>query len=117
MNNILRLRYTITDRPGDHNHEASWRNRCTYCGHRVPPDHRFIGGGWGKRCIFYAGGECGLSESDHVIRQTREQPWRIPSEIVHRFLAMRHRKPTSLDAQLSEIDYRAAKAIQDWSVS
>ena len=55
------LRWTIIDRPGEHDHAAGWRGRCTYCGHRV-----------GRN-----------------IRQTREQPWRIPSELVLRFLAMR----------------------------
>jgi hypothetical protein len=56
------IHYTIFDRPGQHEHVASWRGRCTYCGHRV---------------------------GQHV-RQTREQPWRIPAEIVGRFRAMRH---------------------------
>jgi len=55
------LRYVIFDRPGVHSHVAGWRGRCTYCGHRV-------GAG---------------------VRQTREQPWRIPSEMIHRYLAMR----------------------------
>jgi hypothetical protein len=55
------LRYTIIDRPEVHDHVAEWRNRCTYCGHRVGPD----------------------------VIETRKQPWRIPSEIMHRYLAMR----------------------------
>ena len=55
------IRYTILDRPGPHNHTAAWHTRCTYCGHRVGPN----------------------------VRQTREQPWRIPAEIVGRYLAMR----------------------------
>jgi hypothetical protein len=55
-----RIYHTIVDRPGEHDHVAQWRGRCTYCGHRA-------GDG---------------------VRQTREQPWRIPSEIVGRFRAM-----------------------------
>lgn len=61
MTTVQILCWTIFDRPGPHDHRASWRNRCTYCGHRVGAN----------------------------IRETREQPWRIPSEIVHRYLAMR----------------------------
>ena len=57
-----RAYYSLVDRTGDHTHEATWRGRCVYCGHRV---------------------------GDNVI-ETRRQPWRIPSEIVHRFLAMGH---------------------------
>lgn len=59
--------YTIKDRPGEHEHVGSWvrrtESRCTYCGHRV-----------------------------NAARQTREEPWRIPHEIVFRFLAMRRGK-------------------------
>lgn len=55
------LRYTVIDRPEPHDHSADWQNRCTYCGHRVGTN----------------------------VRQTREQPWRIPSEMVMRYLAMR----------------------------
>lgn len=73
MRNPL-LRYTIIDRPGQHNHVATWRGRCTYCGHRVGAD----------------------------VRQTREQPWRIPAEIVGRFLAMR---AGSAAIELDHTDY------------
>lgn len=59
--NFSLIKYTIVDRPGEHDHVAGWRNRCTYCGHRVG-----------------------------AVRQTRERPWRIPAEIVLRYLAMRH---------------------------
>lgn len=67
----MNILHTIIDRPGAHTHEATWRGRCTYCGHRaprpdLPPDY-----------------------PENQVRQTREQPWRIPSEIVMRFLAMR----------------------------
>ena len=55
-----RLYCSLVDRPGAHEHVSQWRGRCTYCGHRV-----------------------GVN-----VRQTREQPWRIPAEIVLRFLAM-----------------------------
>jgi hypothetical protein len=57
---MMKLRYVIFDRPGEHDHVAKWKNRCTYCGHRVGEN----------------------------VRQTREQPWRIPSEISGRFRAM-----------------------------
>jgi hypothetical protein len=57
---VTYLRYTVIDRPGEHDHVAGWRGRCTYCGHRVGN-----------------------------VRQTRKQPWRIPGELVLRFLAMR----------------------------
>jgi hypothetical protein len=61
------IHYTIFDRPGQHEHVASWRGRCTYCGHRVGPN----------------------------VRQTRERPWPllvvvIPWEMVMRYRAMRH---------------------------
>lgn len=52
--------HTVLDRPGEHDHTARWRGRCTYCGHRVGPN----------------------------VRQTREQPWRIPAELWGRFWAM-----------------------------
>jgi hypothetical protein len=69
----MKLRYVILDRPGPHSHVAVWKGRCTYCGHRarrpdLPPDY---------------------PENQKPIIETRRQPWRIPSEIVHRYLAMR----------------------------
>ena len=56
----LMIRYIILDRPGAHDHIAGWRGRCTYCGHRVGADVR---------------------------AETRRRPWRIPAEMVGRFLA------------------------------
>lgn len=58
------LRYTVIDRPGEHEHTAGWHDRCVYCGHRVPVD--------------------GVDPIE-----TRRQPWRIPSEMVLRYRAMR----------------------------
>ena len=52
------IRYIILDRPGVHDHIAGWRGRCAYCGHRVGAN----------------------------VVETRRQPWRIPAEIVGRFL-------------------------------
>ena len=60
---LFELRYTIIDRPGPHDHLRGWRNRCTYCGHRVAGD--------GEQLV-----------------ETRRRPWRIPSEIVGRYRAM-----------------------------
>ena len=77
------IRYTIIDRPGEHDHVAGWRGRCTYCGHRVA--HKFVAGGWGKHCI-----ECRGREHGYLPVETRRRPWRIPAEIVGRFRAMRH---------------------------
>jgi hypothetical protein len=53
------MKYTIVDRPGEHNHVASWRGRCTYCG-RV---------------------------GDNVV-EPRRRPWRISWEMVMRYRAM-----------------------------
>lgn len=70
------IRYTIIDRPGIHEHVPRWRGRCTYCGHRVA---------W----------KSPYPSMPHVhvpvkVVETRRQPWRIPAEIVMRYLAMRH---------------------------
>lgn len=72
----MRLQYTIIDRPGKHDHVATWRGRCTYCGHRVGHWE------WDKSHPVWARVFVPPIE-------TRRQLWRIPSEIVLRFLAMR----------------------------
>ena len=90
------LRYIILDRPGVHDHIAGWRGRCTYCGHRVGPGHRFVAGGWpdSDECMVVSlprGEVCGRPERDHpYVVETRRQPWRIPAELVGRWRAMRH---------------------------
>lgn len=72
----MKIRHIFWDRLHDPApHVTSWRGRCTFCGHRV--------GHWEQDPKHL------LGEIFVPPRPTREQPWRIPSEIVMRFRAMR----------------------------